>query len=89
MSERRACAVVAADRKMIRYRSRRSRRVGDTSNNLGDANSLITQPATATHRNIGAEARAAMGTTGGMLRLSAGLDDADDVIADLKQTIAG
>lgn len=30
-----------------------------------------------------------MGTTGGMLLLSAGLDDADDVIADLKQTIAG
>jgi O-succinylhomoserine sulfhydrylase len=61
----------------------------DISNNLGDAKSLITHPATTTHRNIGAEARAAMGITDGMLRLSVGLEDADDVIADVKQAIAG
>ncbi|MFZ5674500.1 MAG: O-succinylhomoserine sulfhydrylase [Pseudomonadota bacterium] len=60
----------------------------DISNNLGDAKSLITHPATTTHRNIGPEARAAMGITDGMLRLSVGLEDAEDVIEDVKQAIA-
>jgi O-succinylhomoserine sulfhydrylase len=60
----------------------------DISNNLGDAKSLITHPATTTHRNIGAEARAQMGITDGMLRLSVGLEDAEDVIGDLKQALA-
>ena len=59
----------------------------DISNNLGDAKSLITHPATTTHRNIGAEARAKMGITDGMLRLSVGLEDAEDVIGDLKQAM--
>ena len=61
----------------------------DISNNLGDAKSLITHPATTTHRNIGAEARAAMGITDGMLRLSVGLEDIEDVIGDVKQAIVG
>ena len=61
----------------------------DISNNLGDAKSLITHPASTTHRNIGAEARAAMGITDGMLRLSVGLEDTSDLIADLKQAMAG
>jgi len=60
----------------------------DISNNLGDAKSLMTHPASTTHRNIGAEARAMMGITDGMLRLSVGLEDVDDLIADLKQAIA-
>ena len=61
----------------------------DISNNLGDAKSLMTHPASTTHRNIGAEARAMMGITDGMLRLSVGLEDCDDLIADLKQAVAG
>lgn len=60
----------------------------DISNNLGDAKSLITHPATTTHRNIGPEARAAMGITDGMLRLSVGLEDVEDVIEDVKQAIS-
>ena len=60
----------------------------DISNNLGDAKSLITHPASTTHRNIGAEARAAMGITDGMLRLSVGLEDRADLVADLKQAMA-
>jgi O-succinylhomoserine sulfhydrylase len=60
----------------------------DISNNLGDAKSLITHPASTTHRNIGAEARASMGITDGMLRLSVGLEDTGDLIADLKQAMA-
>jgi O-succinylhomoserine sulfhydrylase len=60
----------------------------DISNNLGDAKSLMTHPASTTHRNIGAEARASMGITDGMLRLSVGLEDVSDLLADLKQAIA-
>jgi O-succinylhomoserine sulfhydrylase len=53
------------------------------SNNLGDAKSLITHPATTTHQRLTPEARAAMGIGEGMLRLSVGLEDADDLIEDL------
>jgi O-succinylhomoserine sulfhydrylase len=60
----------------------------DISNNLGDAKSLMTHPASTTHRNIGAEARAAMGITDGMLRLSVGLEEPDDLLADLAQALA-
>ncbi|MFN4143691.1 O-succinylhomoserine sulfhydrylase [Aestuariivirga sp.] len=60
----------------------------DISNNLGDAKSLMTHPASTTHRNIGAEARAMMGISDGMLRLSVGLEDTDDLIADLTQALA-
>ncbi len=60
----------------------------DISNNLGDAKSLMTHPASTTHRNIGAEARAMMGITDGMLRLSVGLEDVDDLIGDLNQALA-
>ena len=59
----------------------------DISNNLGDAKSLITHPATTTHKNIGPEARKLMGITDGTLRLSVGLEDTGDLIADLKQAI--
>lgn len=60
----------------------------DISNNLGDAKSLMTHPASTTHRNIGPEARAMMGITDGMLRLSVGLEDIDDIAADLEQGLA-
>jgi O-succinylhomoserine sulfhydrylase len=56
----------------------------DISNNLGDAKSLITHPATTTHRNIGPEARAMMGISDGNLRLSVGLEDVGDLVNDLK-----
>jgi len=62
-------------------------RLIDISNNLGDAKSLITHPASTTHRNIGPEARAAMGIGDGMLRLSVGLEDVEDVLADLQQAL--
>lgn len=61
----------------------------DISNNLGDTKTLMTHPASTTHRNIGAEARAAMGITDGMLRISVGLEDVEDISADLKQAIGG
>jgi O-succinylhomoserine sulfhydrylase len=61
----------------------------DISNNLGDAKSLMTHPASTTHRNIGPEARAMMGITDGMLRLSVGLEDVKDILDDVKQALAG
>jgi O-succinylhomoserine sulfhydrylase len=65
----------------------RKLRTIDISNNLGDAKSLITHPASTTHRNIGEEARAAMGISPEMLRLSIGLEDTRDLIADLEQAL--
>ena len=65
----------------------RNLQIIDISNNLGDAKSLVTHPASTTHRNIGEEARAAMGITDGMVRLSVGLEDVGDLIADLRQAI--
>ena len=53
------------------------------SNNLGDSKSLATHPATTTHMKIGAEERARLGITDGVIRLSVGLEDADDLIEDL------
>jgi O-succinylhomoserine sulfhydrylase len=59
----------------------------DISNNLGDAKSLMTHPASTTHRNIGPDARAMMGITDGMLRLSIGLEEVDDLVSDLAQAL--
>ncbi len=59
----------------------------DISNNLGDAKSLITHPASTTHRAIGEEARARVGIGESMLRLSVGLEEPGDLIADLTQAI--
>ncbi len=53
------------------------------SNNLGDAKSLITHPATTTHQRLTPEARATMGIGDGMLRLSVGLEDIDDLLEDI------
>jgi len=57
------------------------------SNNLGDAKSLITHPETTTHQRLKPEARAELGISGGMLRLSVGLEDADDLIEDLETAL--
>lgn len=61
----------------------------DISNNLGDAKSLVTHPATTTHMRIGAEERARLGITDGTVRISVGLEDADDIVADLVQALDG
>ena len=58
------------------------------SNNLGDAKSLITHPATTTHFRIGPEARAELGIGDGMMRLSIGLEAFEDLAADLDAGLA-
>jgi len=59
----------------------------DISNNLGDAKSIITHPETTTHSKLTPQARAELGVTSGLLRLSVGLEDADDLCEDLEQAI--
>jgi O-succinylhomoserine sulfhydrylase len=59
------------------------------SNNLGDTKSLATHPATTTHMRIGPEERAKLGITDGIIRLSVGLEDAEDLIADLDHGLRG
>ncbi len=54
------------------------------SNNLGDAKSIATHPATTTHQRLSDEVKATLGITPGLIRLSVGLEDADDLIADLR-----
>ncbi|RQH10816.1 O-succinylhomoserine sulfhydrylase [Bradyrhizobium sp. RP6] len=53
------------------------------SNNLGDAKSLVTHPATTTHQRLKPEDRATLGISEGFIRFSAGLEHADDLIEDL------
>lgn len=59
------------------------------SNNLGDAKSLIVHPATTTHQRFSPEVRASMGIGEGLIRLSIGLEHADDLVADLAEALAG
>ena len=63
-------------------------RIIDISNNLGDSKSLITHPASTTHRRLAPEVQAEMGITESTLRLSVGLEHSDDLIRDLKQALA-
>lgn len=58
------------------------------SNNLGDAKSIITHPATTTHQRLPAEQKAELGITPGLVRLSLGIEDADDLLADLNRALA-
>ncbi len=57
------------------------------SNNLGDAKSLATHPATTTHQRLTAEERQALGITDGLVRVSIGLEDSGDLIRDISQAL--
>lgn len=60
----------------------------DISNNLGDSKTLITHPATTTHRAMGPDGRAAIGLGDGVVRISVGLEGTEDLIADLDRALA-
>jgi O-succinylhomoserine sulfhydrylase len=60
----------------------------DISNNLGDAKTLITHPATTTHRSLTDEERAAIGLDESWVRLSIGLEDPEDLIEDIEQALS-
>lgn len=63
-------------------------KVIDISNNLGDAKSLITHPETTTHQKLKPDARAELGVTSGLMRLSVGLEDPADLCEDLERALA-
>ena len=58
------------------------------SNNLGDAKTLTTHPATTTHKNLTPEARAELGISDALMRLSVGIEDVEDLLEDLDQALA-
>jgi len=73
--------------KAAAFRMLNALRIVTISNNLGDTKSLVTHPATTTHMRIGPEERGRLGISDGIVRLSVGLEDARDLIADLGQAL--
>jgi O-succinylhomoserine sulfhydrylase len=78
----------AADGKKRAFEVLDKLRLIDISNNLGDAKSLITHPATTTHRAMGPEGRASIGLGDGVVRISVGLEGTEDLLADLDQALS-
>jgi cystathionine beta-lyase/cystathionine gamma-synthase len=64
-----------------------STRIFALAESLGGVESLIEHPAAMTHASVPADIRAALGITDGFIRLSVGVEDADDLIADLAQAL--
>jgi O-succinylhomoserine sulfhydrylase len=69
--------------KAAAFRALNALKIARISNNLGDAKSLVTHPATTTHQRLKPEARAELGISEGFVRLSVGLEHPDDLIEDL------
>ena len=69
--------------KAAAFRTLNGLKLSRISNNLGDAKSLVTHPATTTHQRLTPDARAELGISEGFIRFSAGLEHADDLIEDL------
>ena len=80
-------AFEVAGGKAAAFRAANALTIIGISNNLGDAKSLITHPATTTHQRLKPEQREALGIGPGLLRLSVGLEDPDDLIEDLAQAL--
>ena len=73
--------------KSAAFRFLNALRTIDISNNLGDSKSLICHPATTTHQRLKLEERLEVGITDGLIRLSVGLEDVKDILADLQQAL--
>jgi O-succinylhomoserine sulfhydrylase len=69
------------------FRCLNALQISRISNNLGDAKSLVTHPATTTHQRLTPEARAELGISEGFIRFSAGLEHVDDLIEDFEQAL--
>jgi len=74
--------------KAAAFRFQDALRLVRISNNLGDAKSLITHPATTTHQRLTAAARAQLGISDGLVRLSCGLEHPDDIVEDVLNALA-
>ncbi|NOJ49013.1 O-succinylhomoserine sulfhydrylase [Bradyrhizobium archetypum] len=73
--------------KAAAFRCLNALQISRISNNLGDAKSLVTHPATTTHQRLTPEARAELGISEGFIRFSAGLEHPDDLIEDFAQAL--
>ena len=73
--------------KQAAFRCLNGLQISRISNNLGDAKSLVTHPATTTHQRLTPEARAELGISEGFIRFSAGLEHRDDLIEDLQAAL--
>jgi O-succinylhomoserine sulfhydrylase len=80
-------AAKGADTKAAAFRVMDALRLFELSNNLGDAKSIVTHPATTFHRSLGPDGRAAIGESDGTIRLSVGLEDVEDLKEDLAQAL--
>jgi len=69
------------------FRCLNALKLAKISNNLGDAKSIVTHPATTTHQRLTPDARAELGISDGFIRFSTGLEHADDLIEDLAQAL--
>ena len=81
-------AVTLAGGKPAAFRFANALRLADISPNLGDAKTLIAHPATTTHANVAADERARLGIADGSLRLSVGLEDPADLLADMERALS-
>ena len=70
------------------FRMMNALEIAKISNNLGDAKSIATHPATTTHQRLPQDQKDKLGITPGLIRFSVGLEDAGDLIADLKRGLA-
>ncbi len=64
-------------------------KIGKISNNLGDAKTIVTHPATTTHQRLSEDQRADLGITDGLVRISCGIEDTDDLVGDVMQALEG
>lgn len=80
---------VNGDAKAAAFATLNALRIVKISNNLGDSKSLATHPATTTHQRLTPEEKSILGIGPGTIRLSVGLEDADDLINDLKRGLDG
>jgi O-succinylhomoserine sulfhydrylase len=81
-------AFITAGGKADAFRFQNALRIVKLSNNLGDAKSLITHPATTTHQKLSPEDKATLGIDEALVRLSVGLEDSSDLIEDLDRALA-
>jgi O-succinylhomoserine sulfhydrylase len=75
------------DGKAGAFRCLNALKISRISNNLGDAKSLVTHPATTTHQRLAPEARAELGISEGFIRFSAGLEHPDDLIEEFQRAL--
>jgi len=80
-------AVDLAGGKAAAFRFLDALRLWKITNNLGDARSLVTHPATTTHQRLPEAQKARLGITPGLVRLSVGLEDVEDLLGDLRQAL--